>query len=87
MRKRGIKVDHPNIYRWLLKFTSQLGASFREGKKRQVGESRRMVETYTKIKWKHRYRAIDKNGQTMDFLLGSATYVMPLVFWFGYSGR
>jgi len=40
-------------------------------RKRQVGRSWRMDETYVRIcgQWKYLYRAIDKAGKTVDFLL------------------
>ena len=40
-------------------------------RKRPVGLSWRMDETYVKIggEWKYLYRAVDKAGQTIDFLL------------------
>ncbi|MGB5558173.1 MAG: IS6 family transposase [Paracoccaceae bacterium] len=71
MAERGVEVDHSNIYRWVQKFTPQLEAAFRKGRKRPVGSSWRMDETYIKIKgcWKYLYRAVDKAGQTIDFLL------------------
>lgn len=39
--------------------------------KRHVGTSWRLEETYIKVKgvWKYLYRAIDKEGRTIDFLL------------------
>jgi putative transposase len=70
MAERGAPVDHSNIYRWVQKFTPKLEAVFRKGKKRSVGKSWRMDETYIKVmgQWKYLYRAVDKNGQTIDFL-------------------
>jgi transposase-like protein len=67
----GAQVDHSNIYRWVQKFTPKLEATFRKGKKHPVGKSWRMDETYIKIKgqWKYLYHAVDKEGQTVDFLL------------------
>lgn len=71
MEERGVEVDHSSIYRWVQKFTPQLEAAFRKGNKRPVGTSWRMDETYIKIKgqWRYLYRAVDKAGQTIDFLL------------------
>jgi putative transposase len=71
MEERGVEVDHSTIYRWVQKFTPHLEAAFRKGKKRAVGSSWRMDETYIKVKgaWKYLYRAVDKEGQTLDFLL------------------
>lgn len=71
MKERGVQVDHSNIYRWVQKFTPPLEAAFRNGKKRPVGSGWRMDETYIKVKgqWKYLYRAVDREGQTIDFLL------------------
>ena len=70
MAERGFSVDHSTINRWVLHFSPQLEAAFRRKKKR-VGKRWRMDETYIKVKgqWKYYYRAIDKQGQTIDFLL------------------
>jgi transposase-like protein len=40
-------------------------------RKRQVGSSWRMDETYVRVKgtWKYLYRAVDKAGATVEFLL------------------
>lgn len=43
MLERGVEVDHSNIYRWVQTFTPQLDAAFRNGKKRVVGNSWRML--------------------------------------------
>src|SRR5512139_308099 len=71
MAERGVEVDHSNLYRWVQKFTPPLEAAFRKGKKGTVGTSWRMDETYIKLKGqcKYLYRAVDKEGQTIDFLL------------------
>jgi len=71
MAERGVEVDHSSVYRWTQKFTPQLEAAFRKGHQRPVGGSWRMDETYIKIngQWKYLYRAVDKAGQTIDFLL------------------
>src|SRR5271157_5055538 len=70
MQERGIEVDHSTLNRWVLKYVPLLDAQFR-ARKRPVGSSWRMDETYVRIKgaWKYLYRAVDKAGATVDFLL------------------
>jgi putative transposase len=69
---QGVKVDHATIQRWVFKFTPMDESKFRT-RKRKVGGSWRMDETYVKVKgqWMYFYRAVDKQGQTVDFLLSS----------------
>ena len=70
MQERGVEVDHSSLNRWVLKFTPALDQAFRQ-RKRSVGTSWRMDETYISVKgqWKYLYRAVDKAGRTVDFLL------------------
>jgi putative transposase len=70
MHERGVFVDHTTIHRWALKILPLLAAAFRRCK-RPVGGSWRMDETYVRIhgEWKYLYRAVDKEGHTVDFLL------------------
>jgi putative transposase len=70
MEERGVKVDHSTINRWVIKYSPQLEEAFHR-RKRPVWLSWRMDETYIKVKgqWRYLYRAVDKHGQTIDFLL------------------
>jgi transposase-like protein len=70
MRERGVLVDHATVHRWALKILPVLAATFRR-KKRPVGLSWRMDETYVKVagQWKYLYRAVDRDGNTIDFML------------------
>lgn len=70
MEERGVEVDHSTLNRRVVKYAPQLEGQFRPHKK-PVGSSWRLDETYVKIRgnWKYLYRAVDKAGATVDFLL------------------
>src|ERR671916_3234501 len=70
MQERCVSVDHATINRWVLKYAPQLEAAFHR-RKRPVWHSWRMDETYIKVRghWRYLYCAVDKTGQTIDFLL------------------
>ena len=69
-QERGVFVDHVTVHRWAIKVLPVLAAVFRR-RKRPVGRSWRMDETYIKVsgQWKYLYRAVDRDGDTVDFLL------------------
>ena len=70
MAERGVAVDHSTIHRWAIKILPVLAAICRR-RKRPVGKSWRMDETYIKVagQCKYLYRAVDETGDTVDFLL------------------
>jgi transposase-like protein len=70
MEARGVPVDHATIQRWVVKYRPHLAAAFHR-RKRPVGGSWRMDEPSITVKGQRydRSRAVDKHGQTMDFLL------------------
>ena len=70
MGERGIFVDHSTLHRWSIKMLPVLAAAFRR-RKRPVGLSWRMDETYVRVEshWKYLYRAVDRDVDTIDFLL------------------
>ncbi len=70
MVERGVAVDHSTLHRWSMKMLPVLAAAFRR-RKRPVGLSWRMDETYVKVagQWKYLYRSVDRAGNTVDFLL------------------
>ncbi len=70
MAERGIDLDHSSVHRWAIKLLPVFEKEFRK-RKRPVGESWRVDETYVKVKgqWKYVYRAVDKVGNAVDFLL------------------
>ena len=68
--ERGIDVDHSTLNRWVIKYAPLLVTAARNHK-RSVGVRWRFDETCIKFRgrWKYLYRAVDKHGDTIDFLL------------------
>src|SRR4051794_17678767 len=69
MQEHGVSVDHATIHRWVLTYTPRLEVACHR-RKRLVGRSWRMDETYIKVKgpWQYLDRAVETSGQTIDFL-------------------
>jgi len=67
---RGALVDHSTLQRWVKRFVSLIDVRVR-ARKKPLNGSWRMDETYIKLnrKWVYLYRAVDKEGDTVDFLL------------------
>src|SRR5438067_2668295 len=70
MRERGLHVDHTTIYRWVQRYAPELEKRCRPHLK-ACNDSWRVDETYIKVKkvWMYLYRAIDSEGNTLEFLL------------------
>ena len=68
--ERGFEVDHSTINRWVLAYAPVIEKRLRQFRRPHCG-SVRIDETYVKIrgKWRYIYRAIDKHGNPVDFLL------------------
>ena len=72
MAERGIKVDHTTIMRWVHQYSPEIEKKIRKYL-RPTNDSWRVDETYIKVKgkWKYFYRAVDSNGDTIDFMLSA----------------
>ncbi|MFK7844039.1 MAG: IS6 family transposase [Rhodothermales bacterium] len=70
MEERGVNVDHATLNRWVVKY-SPIIATKAQRQKSRTSSSWRMDETYIKVKgkWAYYYRAVEKNGKTLDFML------------------
>ncbi len=70
MCERGVSVDHTTLNRWVTRYSSAIAEAARRRKK-SCDCSWRMDETYIKVKgaWVYLYRAVDKHGKTLDFML------------------
>ena len=68
--ERGLSVVRSTIFRWVREYGPELAKRVKPFLKKS-GDSWRLDETYLKIKgvWHYLYRAIDKQGQTLDWML------------------
>jgi len=70
MAERGIVLAHTTILRWVQHYPPEFEKRWKRFA-RPVGGSWRMDETYIKVRgrWVYLYRAVDKQGFTVDFYL------------------
>jgi transposase-like protein len=70
MEERGLSVAHTTIMRWVHQYGPQLEEKVRHHLK-STNDSWRVDETYIKVKgeWMYLYRAVDSEGNTIDFYL------------------
>src|SRR5512133_1444268 len=70
MAERGVGVDHVTLYRWVQRYAPELEKRVRwyQGYR---SSSWRVDETYVSVggKWKYLFRAVDKHGRLIDFML------------------
>ena len=72
MRERGISVAHTTVFRWVQCYAPEINKLMRPHLK-LAGTSYRLDETYIKVgtQWKYLYRALDKEGNTIEFMLSA----------------
>jgi IS6 family transposase len=72
MREHGLAVDHSTIFRWVQRYAPEINKRIRPHLK-MSGTSYRVDETYIKVgkSCKYLYRAVDKEGNTIEFMLSA----------------
>jgi transposase-like protein len=72
MRERGFDVDHSTVFRWVQRYAPEINKRIRQHLK-MSGMSYRVDETYIKVgkQCKYLYRAVDKQGNTIEFMLSA----------------
>src|SRR6202521_3395227 len=70
MAERGVSVSHTTIMRWVIRYVPEFEKRWNRFA-RSIGSSWRVDETYISIKgkWHYLYRAVDKQGRSIDFML------------------
>ena len=68
--ERGLSVAHTTVMRWVHEYAPKLEEKIKQHIKKS-GDSYRIDETYIKIKgeWRYLYRAVDSQGNTLDWML------------------
>jgi hypothetical protein len=70
MQERGVDVDPSTIFRWVQRYAPEIEQRIRSYQGHRSG-SWRVDETYVRVggKWKYLFRAVDKHGPMIDFVL------------------
>ena len=70
MQERGVNVDPSTIFRWVQRYAPEIEKRVRRYQGYRSG-SWRVDETYVRVsgKWRYLFRAVDKHGQLIDFML------------------
>jgi transposase-like protein len=72
MQERGLSVDHTTLFRWVQRYAPEINKRIRQHLK-MSGTSYRIDETSIKVgtTCKYLYRAVDKEGNTIEFMLSA----------------
>src|ERR687889_1166461 len=70
MSERGVAVDPSTIFRWVQRYAPEIEKRIPPYRGPRSG-SWRVDETYVRVggRWKYLFRAVDKHGQLIDFML------------------
>jgi transposase, IS6 family len=70
MEERGLSIAHITIMRWVHQYGPEMDKRIRRHL-RKTNDFWRIDETYIKVKrqWMYLYRAVDSEGNTIDFCL------------------
>jgi len=79
MVERGISADHATVHRWVVRHSPELPERFNR-RKRTVGRKWHVDQTYIKVRgqWMYLYRAIDSNGDTIEFRFSERRDLKPI---------